>query len=104
MTIKELKEAISNLPDDGEVYVQRIEDHYFEENHWSVKKMEGEEYHRIIQFNADIDNGVWLDDNGMPNVKNKFTEDEIEASKEQYIDTWCCINYDGKNLYITSHY
>lgn len=68
MTVLELKQALSNLPDDGEVYVQRIEDFYFENNGWSVKKMEGE--------------------NG----------------EEQYIATWCCINYDGKNLYITSHY
>ena len=108
MTIKELREAIANLPDDGEVYVERIEDFYFEKHGWSVKKIEGEAYHRYIQWNKDIDSGIYFDNENYPNIKpgmlKKVTEEELEASKEQYIDTHCCINYDGKNLYITSHY
>ena len=68
MTVKELKEAIANLPDYGEVYVQRIEDKYFGHGGW----------------------------------KTYLIEDE--GGIEQYIDTHCCINYDGRNLYITSHY
>ena len=66
MTVADLRKAIANLPDDGEVYIQRIEDKYFP--NWPVKIMIG------------------------------------EMGEEQYIDTWCAINYDGKNLYITSHY
>lgn len=90
MTVKELREAISNLPDDGEVYIQRIEDKYFEgKGAWSVKLMEGEEYHRALSR--------------MKNF-NITMLDSIAELKEQYIDTHCCINYDGKNLYISSHY
>lgn len=89
MTVRELREAISNLPDDGEVYIQRIEDFYFEKNGWPVKLMAGEQYHRALSK--------------MKNF-NITMLDSIEGLKEQYIDTHCCINYDGKNLYITSHY
>lgn len=109
MTIKELREAITNLPDDGEVYVQRIEDKYFENHGWSVKKMEGEWYHKFLQWNKDIDSGKYLDREQYPNMipekhLTKLTNEDLESAKEQYIDTHCCINYDKKNLYITSHY
>ena len=109
MTVKELREAITSLPDDGEVYVQRIEDFYFEDNHWPVKLMEGEWYHKNQQWNRDVDSGKYLDKEEYPTIipeKHlvKITPEQLEASKEQYMDTHCCINYDGKNLYITSHY
>lgn len=109
MTVRELKQAIANLPDDGEVYVQRIEDFYFENNHWTTKPMEGEMYHKLLKWNQDIDSGKFLDEEEYPEIipeKHliRATYDQLEASKEQYIDTHCCINYDGKNLYITSHY
>lgn len=108
MTIKNLREAISNLPDDGEVYVQRIEDFYFERENWTTKPMKGETYHRLLKWNEDIDSGKYLDKEKYPNMKEKYlvkyTQEEIDSTVEQYIDTHCCINYDGKNLYITSHY
>lgn len=34
MTIKQLKSAIQDLPDDGLVLYQRIEDVYFDNHHW----------------------------------------------------------------------
>jgi hypothetical protein len=37
LTVGKLKEAIANMPDDGLVLVQRIEDMYFEENNWGVE-------------------------------------------------------------------
>lgn len=108
MTVKELRKAISNLPDDGEVFVQRIEDKYFENHGWTVKLIEGESYHRYVGWNKAIDLGIYFNNENYPNIKPgmllRVTDEELEASKEQYIDTHCCINYDGKNLYITSHY
>lgn len=96
MTVAELRKAIANLPDDGEVFVQRIEDFYFEENGWPVKLIKGEQYHRGLDYNK------WCDrDNA---EEEKFTQEDLNSMREQYIDTHCCINYDGKNLYITSHY
>ena len=43
-TIKELKERIKDLPDDMPVYIQRIEDHYFENNGWSTKEFVFEQW------------------------------------------------------------
>lgn len=88
MSIKELKQAIANLPDEGEVYVERIEDKYFEGDGWSVKRMKGEEYYNALERMKDAPIQT--------NVLSQF--------EEQYISTWCAINYDGVNLYITSHY
>lgn len=108
MTVKELKEAIANLPDEGQVYIHRIEDVYFEQHGWSVKKMEGEMYHKYLQRNKDIDSGKYLDKDEYPNMRPeylvKLTDEELDSMLEQYIDTFCCINYDDTNLYITSHY
>lgn len=107
MTVQELREVISNLPDDGEVYVQRIEDK-FEKNGWTIKPMKGEWWHYLDNWNSAIDSGKYLDKEAYPNMKPemlvKATEDQFEDAMEQYIKTHCCINYDGKNLYITSHY
>ena len=108
MTIKDLKQAIANLPDDGEVYVQRIEDFYFEENDWAIKPMKGESWHLLDRWNKDIDSGKFLNKEQYPDVKpetlKRSTPEEMMDAMEQYIDTHCCIDYDGKNLYITSHY
>jgi hypothetical protein len=82
-----LREAIANLPNDGEVYVHRIEDKYFEgERPWSVKRVKGEQYYNALEVIKD-----WVNH-------------DLTMFEEQYIATWCAINYDGKNLYITSHY
>lgn len=89
MTVRELREAIANLPDEGEVFIQRIEDFYFEKNGWPVKKIEGEHYHNVINHMKEY---------------NCLDPEYAEQYKEQYIDTHCCINYDKVNLYITSHY
>ena len=108
MTVKELREAIANLPDDGEVYIQKIEDIYFEKHGWSTLKVCGEHYHNAVQRNMNIDSGRYLDKEQYPSIRPellvKYSEHDLEQMKEQYIDTHCCINYDGKNLYITSHY
>jgi hypothetical protein len=34
LTIKDLKKMIEDMPDDGLVLVQRIQDIYFENHHW----------------------------------------------------------------------
>ena len=40
MTVKDLKKALENVPDDCLVVYQRIEDIYFEENGWLAKAIE----------------------------------------------------------------
>jgi hypothetical protein len=109
MKIKDLRKAIANLPDDGEVYIQRIEDVYFKEHGWKTIPMKGEHYWGAVQWNKDIDSGKYLDKEEYPDIDpekhlKKLSEEDLNSMLEQYIDTECCINYDGKNLYITSHY
>ena len=109
MTIKELRESIANLPDDGEVFIHRIEDVYFEKHGWKTKKMEGYHYNNGLVWNSEVDSGKYLDKEEYPDIVpekhlKKLTTEQLESLKEQYIDTVCCINYDNKNLYITSHY
>jgi hypothetical protein len=109
MTVKELKEAIENLPDDAIVYYQRIEDVYFEKHNWNVVKKEGEHYHSLMDWNRDIDSGKYLDDEQYPDIKPenllKATEKDLEESKEQYIKAFCAVKYgNDNNLYIDAHY
>lgn len=34
LTVGQLRERIKNVPDDTPVFYQRVEDFYFEQNHW----------------------------------------------------------------------
>lgn len=109
MTIKELKEYIANLPDEGEVFVHRVEDIYIKERNWKTYLKEGWDYHQALAWNEKIDSGIYLNKEEYPlmvnpEYLNKYTEEQLEEFKEQYINTFCCVNYDNKNLYITSHY
>jgi hypothetical protein len=108
MTIKDLKEAIANLPDDGEVFYQRIEDRYFKRNGWTTVKMKGEDYYNCLRHNSDIDSGKYLDKEKYPNITEqnlvKFSQEQMDSFLEEYIDAFQAINYDKKNLYITAHY
>ena len=77
MTIKRLKEAIEDLPDDGKIFYERIEDSYFEKHGWSS----GETYRQKPSCD-------W------PGEFDEFTM------------VWCHIRYKEKdgNLYLTAHY
>lgn len=39
LTVKELKEKIKDLDDDTIVYIERVEDIYFEKHNWETKKL-----------------------------------------------------------------
>ena len=39
LTIKELKEKIANMNDDDTVYIERIEDVYFEKHNWKTQEV-----------------------------------------------------------------
>jgi hypothetical protein len=59
--------------------------------------------------NKNIDEGVYLDKEEYPLMKPEFlikhTEEDLENSKNQYIEAWCPVKYkDDNNLYIDAHY
>jgi hypothetical protein len=116
-TVGKLLEFIKSKLDSGEltkdslVLSQRIEDFYFEKNGWGVVKKEGEHYHWSLEHNKKIDEGVYLDKEQYPLIKEdspilkKITEEEMEDSKDEYHPIWCPVVYtDDKNLYLDLHY
>jgi hypothetical protein len=75
LTVGRLKEAIKDLPDDGMVMYQRIEDVYFNNHHWNTSVI----------------------------LKEDETFEALETY-DQYVIAWCSLNYDNENLYLTAHY
>ena len=51
LTVGKLKEYIKNLPDDSKVFIERIEDFYFENNNWTTKSKD----------NWDGNKSEWID-------------------------------------------
>jgi hypothetical protein len=116
-TVGRLLKCIQEKLDSGEleqdslVLSQRIEDMYFEKNNWGVVKKEGEHYHHCLEHNKKIDEGFYLNKEEFPDIKggepflNRISEEEMEASKDQYHPIWCPVVYkDDKNLYLDLHY
>lgn len=116
-TVGQLLEYIQQKLDSGEitknsaVLVQRVEDFYFENNGWGVIKKEGDHFYYCLEHNKKIDEGVYLNKEDYPKIKgdepflNKISEEEMEASKEQYHPIWCPVVYkEDKNLYLDLHY
>ena len=110
LTVGKLREAIKDMPDDGLVLVQRVEDVYYEKHHWGLVLKEGEHYHWAKKWNEDLDSGEYEDKEKYPNATPEKwrpnTAEEMELSKEQYHPAWCAVTYkdDQKNLYIDLHY
>ena len=116
-TVGQLLEFIQDKLDSGEItkesaiLSQRIEDVYFEEHGWGVVKKEGDHFHYCIEHNKKIDEGVYLNKEEYPNIEgdekflNKVSEEEMEASKDQYHPIWCPVVYkNDRNLYLDLHY
>ena len=116
LTVGALRKALSNpnLKDDSPVLVQRVEDRYFENNNWSVYMKKGEMYWN--QHNLNIDMQEEIDrrargeepECGMEHPEDYIMKiDEEWEFLEQYIPTWCVINYgqgDEDILFIDLHY
>jgi hypothetical protein len=111
LTIGELLDYVykHNISRDAKILVQRIEDTYFENHNWETVKKEGEHYHKLKQWNEDIDSGKYLDIEKYPLIKEenliKATEQELQESKEEFYIVHCPVKYDGDdNIYIHGHY
>ncbi len=134
LTVKKLKEFIeeNKIPDDARILYHRIEDSYFNGSDisgmsgcdytedgifppgskaqgWNVIKAKGEWYHNMIRQNEKLaPGGEYWDKEQYPDLKPEnmkiLNEKELDSFKEEYVMAHCCINYDGKNVYITAHY
>jgi hypothetical protein len=112
LTVGKLKEFLyeHNFPTNAPVVIQRVEDRYYEQNNWKVYRKKGEWYYRAIKENEKIDDGTYLDKEEYPDLDPetlyRYTEDDLENSKEQYHPAWCCVYYkdDQDILFIDLHY
>jgi hypothetical protein len=117
-TVGQLKKFIEEyqIPDDAVIVYQRIEDFYFEQNNWTTLKKKGEGYYRLEKHNEDADSGKWFDRENYPNItddlleslQKKFTPEEMEHYKEQYIQVHSAVYYRDEDssdyLYLDAHY
>lgn len=89
LTIGKLRELLVkyNLPDDGKVLVERVEDYYFEENNWGV----------VYKNSKSFTFGEMI---------NGLSEDEKRTFLDQFHPAWYASKFkdDDKNLYICLHY
>ena len=112
LTVGKLLEFIKkyNIPEDAIVMSQRVEDVYFEKHSWGVYLKEGYGSHSMRSFNEKVDSGVFDDKEQYPlmteELKNKFTEEDIKSSMEQYHPVWSPVYYKDDNdiLFLDLHY
>lgn len=114
-TVGQLLDFINSKLESGEisreslVLSQRIEDKYFHEGDWGVIKKEGDHFYWFKEHNKRIQDGYFSDEKQFPNVTpeqiKKISDEDLEASKEQYHPIWCPVVYkDDTNLYLDLHY
>jgi len=109
-TVGELLDYIKkyNIPMDAKILMQRIEDDYFEDdtsgNKRELFRIEGESCNKMRTINSGIAN-LGLDEfNDYPNIK-EFSEDDIDALKEEYYPCWSPVYYEGQNhLFLDANY
>ena len=114
MTVKDMREAIEGLPDDGLILVQRVEDVYYQNNGWGVYLKEGEHYYSAVRLNEnmneEIDRRLKGEEPDYPMIDDPATymssAEDLEQSMDQYHPAWCAVKYkdDQENLFIDLHY
>lgn len=100
------------IPGDTMVVVERVEDKYFENQGWHVYNHPGWFYNSYLSFNNSMDEenerrkrGEIPEFEAIENpLENKFTEDDLEESKEQFFRAWDISNLDNKLILIYNHY
>lgn len=100
------------IPGDTMVVVERVEDRYFENHGWHVYDHPGWFYNTYLSFNNSMDEENERRKMGeKPEfgeieypLENKFTEDDLEGSKEQFFRAWDISNLNNKIVLIHNHY
>lgn len=114
LTIGKLKELIAkyNLPDNGKVLIERVEDRYYEQNNWGVVFKEGYWFYAVVERNKEmkeeIERRTRGEESEYPDLENP-QDCIMELSKElmdQYHPAYyaCKSKDDDTNLYIDLHY
>lgn len=109
-TIKDLKNFIEKykIPDDAKIFLQRVEDVYFEKHNWETENKEGYHYYSCLSHNEKVDSGEFANKEEYPlleEIPNKFSEKDLELAKEKYYACWSPVKYpEDNNLYLDSHY
>jgi hypothetical protein len=84
LTVGKIKDFLNkyNLPNNAKVFIQRVEDIYYEKNGWSVLL-------KVDDFTVKDENGNF-----------------IKETMEQYTPAWDCVKYNDENdiLFIDLHY
>ena len=109
-TIKDLKNFIEKykIPDDAKIFLQRVEDVYFEKHNWETENKEGYHYYSFLRHNEKVDSGEFANKEEYPlleEIPNKFSEKDLELAKEKYYACWSPVKYpEDNNLYLDAHY
>lgn len=110
--LKEWLNEHDDIPDDALVMIQRIEDHYYENNHWGVYLKKGESYNNILDFSDEMRKEIERRNKGLepeyPGIEdpNKYINTPTEKDMDQYHPAWCCVRYkdDNNAMFIDLHY
>lgn len=98
----------NNIPRDGKILVQRVEDFYFEKNNWKTIDMPGHQYYMAEQMKNKALSGVFDDRKKYPKMTDKtrdaLANQDLEPLKDKYIVSFCAVKHDDDNLYIDCHY
>ena len=109
MTVAEMKKAIENLPDDGIILFERIEDVYFEKHNWKPRREKGFQWHQMQELQIkSLPRGEFHNKAEYPNMTEEILKAyagmDLNEFEEQYIVANCAITYNKKDLYIMGHY
>jgi|ERR1035437_880101 hypothetical protein len=112
LTVGKLKSFIEkyNIPDNAQIVVQRVEDHYYENNGWGVYFKEGYLAGSAREHNKDVESGKFLDKEQYPLITEGnlkiMSEEDIKSMSEQYTPVESPVFYkeDSDILFLDLHY
>lgn len=110
LTVGELLKFIRehNLPQDGKVLVERVEDVYFEKRNWKTVDVEGYQYVLAMERKNKAKNGGFDNKEQYPKLSEEaikaMAEEDIAYTKEQFIISHATGKYGENNLLICCHY
>ena len=113
-TVGQLKEILkkNSIPDDAKIFIQRVEDGYFDEHGWGTVKKEGDMYcteKRMIDKARP--GGEFHDKEKYPDMDEKTikgildSEKDLDELKEEYVPAWYpCVFEGDDNIYFCAFY
>lgn len=98
------------LSDDAKILIERVQDFYYENNHWSVFRHGGYWYYSSLRMNEKIDSGEFADKSRYPKIddpeKFRTSEKDLHEMQSQYHPAFCCFKSEEhpEFLLINLHY